>query len=221
MAAPSADRSSSRWNSGSSSGSAGRALSIPAKISSLVSERAKSTLVSGRDSSWGRVLRDSIRGWARSWGMPRLAEDLSLRSSSRLRRSLGTYRSDRSEITLAAWLLDGPSELLDEVLCHEAAHAAVHLAHGQDVRPHGREWQGLMVKVGMRPRIQIPVSELPASRQSSSVGADVWEHRCPVCQATRLARTRVSRWRCRRCRDEGRSGELVIEKVPRPISVDG
>ena len=153
--------------------------------------------------------------------MPRLADDLGLRSSSRLRRSLGIYRADRAEITLASWLLDGPSDLLGEVLCHEAAHAAVHFAHGQRVRPHGREWQGLMVAAGMQPRIRIPVSELPATRQSSFAGAGVWEHRCPVCQATRLARTRVTRWRCRRCRDAGRAGELVIEKVSSPIRVDG
>lgn len=177
--------------------------------------------MTAQDPSWRQALRDPIREWARIWGISRLPDDLSLRSSSRLRRSLGTYRARRAEITLAAWLLDGPSELLEEVLCHEAAHAAVHIAHGDDVRPHGREWQRLMVEAGMRPRVRIPVSELPPSRRCSRKGPGMWAHRCPVCQATRFARTRVNRWRCRRCRDEGRPGELLIEEIPSPISVDG
>jgi len=162
----------------------------------------------------------SLAHWAELWGVPSLRNRVALRTSSRFRRSLGSYRATHSEITLAAWLVDGPSALLEEVLCHEAAHAAVHFVYGERVKPHGPEWRDLMVKAGTPARVRIPVAELPESRQIAFSKASAWEHRCPVCQATRFARTRVTRWRCRQCRDQGRSGELVIERVPSPIPVD-
>jgi predicted SprT family Zn-dependent metalloprotease len=168
-----------------------------------------------------RGLKDSVVQWGWLWGVPRLDSEVSLRTSSRFKRSLGSYRANRAEITLAAWLVDGPTQLLDEVLCHEAAHAAVHLVHGDGVRPHGPEWQGFMARAAMPARTRIPASELPDPRRSALSAARVWEHRCPVCQATRLAKTRVTRWRCRTCRESGLAGQLLIERVPSPVEVDG
>jgi predicted SprT family Zn-dependent metalloprotease len=166
-------------------------------------------------------LRRSVADWARIWEVPQLGRDVTVRTSSRLKRSLGSYRASQAEVTVAAWLLDGPADLLREVLCHEAAHAAVRLTHGDGVRPHGREWRHFMALAGMPARVRIPASELPLPQQSALANARVWEHRCPVCQATRLAKTRVTRWRCRPCREAGRSGELLIERVPSPVAVDG
>jgi predicted SprT family Zn-dependent metalloprotease len=164
-------------------------------------------------------LRDPIIHWARLWGIPHLGDEVGLRVSSRFRRSLGSYHARRIEITLAAWLIDGPANLLREVLCHEAAHAAVHYVHGDCVRPHGKEWRSFMEQAGVPGRVRIPASELPESQQVALLKTRVWEHRCPVCQTTWLARTRVTRWRCSRCRESGRSGELVIERVASPIAV--
>jgi predicted SprT family Zn-dependent metalloprotease len=166
-------------------------------------------------------LRSSVSDWAKIWGVPELGRDVTVRISSRFRRSLGGYRAARAEVTLAEWLLDGPVDLLREVLCHEAAHAAVRHTHGDGVRPHGREWRDFMALAGMRARVRIPASELPLPQQAALAKARVWEHRCPVCQATRLAKTRVTRWRCRPCREAGRPGELLIERVPNPVAVDG
>ncbi len=166
-------------------------------------------------------LRDSVTQWGRLWGIRQLGRDVDVRTSSRFRRSLGSYRASRAEITLAAWLVDGPIDLLNEVLCHEAAHAAIHFVHGKRARPHGKEWQGFMTQAEVPARVRIPSSELPESRQSLLSKSRIWEHRCPVCQATRFAKTRVTRWRCSRCRDDGRSGELVVERVPSPVAVDG
>lgn len=165
-------------------------------------------------------LRNSVNRWGRLWGLPQLGSDISLRISSRFQRSLGSYRSTRSEITLAAWLVEGQLGLLKEVLCHEAAHAAVHFVHGQQPRPHGKEWRGYMEQAGIPARVRIPLAELPEPRRTALAKSRVWEHRCPVCQATRFAKTRVTRWRCSQCRDEGRSGELLVERVPSPIAVD-
>ena len=166
-------------------------------------------------------LRNSVVQWGRLWGVPQLGKQVGLRTSSRFQRSLGSYRAARAEITLAAWLVESSSDLLEEVLCHEAAHAAAHFVYGERIRPHGPEWRGFMTQADMPARVRIPATELPESRQLSLSKSREWEHRCPVCQATRLARTRVTRWRCSGCRDEGRTGELVIERVPSPIVVDG
>jgi predicted SprT family Zn-dependent metalloprotease len=168
-----------------------------------------------------QALKGSVARWARLWQVPRLVSDVALRTSSRFRRSLGSYRASRAQITLAAWLVDGPADLLEEVLCHEAAHAAVHLVHGGRVRPHGPEWRDFMARAGVLARVRIPASEIPDLGQARLTDARLWEHRCPVCQATRFAKTRVTRWRCSRCRGEGRSGELVIERVPGQVAVDG
>ena len=159
------------------------------------------------------ALRGDLVRWAALWGVPRMGEELRLRASTRMRRSLGSYRAARDEIALAVWLFEAPAALLEEVLCHEAAHAAVHRVHGRSVRPHGREWRGFMERAGLRARVRIPLEELPEARRVELVRAGGWVHRCPVCQATRLARTRVPRWRCRRCRERGLGGELRVERV--------
>ena len=43
-----------------------------------------------------------LEGWAALWGVPHLAQEIGLRVSTRLRRSLGTYRPSTRQITLAA-----------------------------------------------------------------------------------------------------------------------
>jgi predicted SprT family Zn-dependent metalloprotease len=168
-----------------------------------------------------RELRDSLARWGRLWGVPQLDSRVSVRTSSRFQRSLGSYRTRRAEITLAEWLVEGSAQILEEVLCHEAAHAAVHLLHGDGVRPHGLEWRRLMARAEMPARLRIPASCLPASQRSLSSQSRMWEHRCPVCQATRFAKTRVVRWRCRTCREAGLAGNLLIERIPSAVAVDG
>jgi len=173
-----------------------------------------------RDAKIYQPLYELAVQWSELWGLRKLSDELTFRTSSRFRRSLGSYCARRNEITLADWLVEGPVALRDEVLCHEAAHAAVSLAFGRAPRPHGPEWRDFMTQAGFEPRVRVPFKELPESRQKLIAQSRSWEHRCPVCQATRLARTRVTRWRCSRCRSAGRSGELVIERVPSPIAVD-
>ncbi len=188
----------------------------------------------GQLGQWAQLeaLRGDLVRWAALWGVPRMGEELRLRVSTRMRRSLGSYRAARDEIALAVWLFEAPpaqtaptthathATLLHEVLCHEGAHAAVHRVHGRSVRPHGREWRGFMERAGLRPRVRIPLEELPAARRAELVQTGRWVHRCPVCQATRLARTRVPRWRCRRCRERGLGGELRVERVGAAMAVD-
>ena len=103
------------------------------------------------------VLRECLH----LWGLENLADEIELRTSSRMTRSLGNARPETNRITLAQWLFDQPKEIVDEVLCHEAAHLAVHRLHGRGVRPHGREWRSLVQQAGFQARTRIPLPNPP------------------------------------------------------------
>ena len=85
----------------------------------------------------------SFLAWARTWDLPTLPEQVAITFTRRLKRSLGRCSPADRRVRVNARLLDGPPELLREVLCHELAHVAVHLLHGRSVRPHGAEWARL------------------------------------------------------------------------------
>lgn len=176
-------------------------------------------------------LHARLEAWAVLWQTPLLAKSVGVRTSTRLRRALGTYSPARSQITLARWLLEdaprrdphshaSPHPLLDEVLCHEAAHAAVHLTRARRTRPHGKEWRAFMHAAGFEPRVRIPEELMPESVRAKMAAGKRWEHRCLRCQAVRMARIRVTRWRCRRCVEVGRSGRLLIERIGAAIGDD-
>jgi predicted SprT family Zn-dependent metalloprotease len=114
---------------------------------------------------------------------------------------------------VAAFLLGAPDQLLHEVLCHEAAHAAVYELHGRGPKPHGLEWRKLMVAAGFEPRVRLKVALLAGQPQRGAPARVLWEHRCPVCQVVRLAGRRVPEWRCAACQAAGLAGELVVTRV--------
>ena len=95
------------------------------------------------------------------WGLQPLADGIEIRVSKRMTRSLGNARPVEMRITLAHWLMFRPQWLIREVLCHEAAHIAVQTLHGRGCRPHGKEWQALMVRAGFKPRVRIDVPDAP------------------------------------------------------------
>lgn len=152
------------------------------------------------------------------WGLGAPPSDLKISVSTRLTKSLARCLPERPEIRIAAFLLDGPSPLLREVLCHELAHLITHMRFGKSVKPHGPEWKALVRKAGFEPRVQIPtgrprsVSATTAAR-SRKVPSTLWAHRCPVCQMTRIAHRSVPQWRCESCVKDGLDGRLVIERV--------
>lgn len=153
-----------------------------------------------------------IATWGRTWQLPDLADALTLEVSTRLRTSLGRCRPDRGHIRIAAFVLDAHSELLDEVLCHETAHAAVWRLHGPRTRPHGPEWRQLMRAAGFVPRTRVPARLFDSLSERALKQRTLFEHRCPVCGVMRDAGRPVPQWRCRTCRAAGRSGELSISR---------
>jgi predicted SprT family Zn-dependent metalloprotease len=165
--------------------------------------------------------RPLIVRWGALWGVPELAELISVRLSTRLHRSLGRCHPSTGVITLQARLADGDRALLEEVLCHEAAHVAVHRLRGAAGRPHGDEWRELVRAAGFEPRVrragEVVAPARPKPRRS---GRFQYEHRCPVCQTVRYANTRHPRWRCLECEEAGLNGTLEIERVAQPGAVE-
>ena len=152
-----------------------------------------------------------IGEWFKSWELGPPPDKLKIEFRKRLKRSLGRCRPERQEIRPATRLLDGPTALLQEALCHELAHVATHSRFGRTAKPHGPEWKSLMTRAGFEPRVHIQIDKrLPPSTRKEPT---VWEHRCPVCQKTRVAHRRVPQWRCASCREDGLEGELVIERA--------
>ena len=175
-------------------------------------------------------LANLVSEWGRLWGVPELAERVSISFSRRMQRSLGRCQPARARVRIAGHLEDAPRELLEEVLCHEVAHAAAYLLLGPKAKPHGPEWSEMVRQAGFEPRTRAPAilagpsratssdptqAPSPAGRGTTGQG-ERFEHRCPVCQTTRVARRPVPSWHCAECLDAGLPGAMLISRVPAP-----
>jgi hypothetical protein len=168
--------------------------------------------VSGLAASQSGFWLERLAAWGDLWGVACLPDQLTISVSTRMRRSLGICDPTTRSLRVSAYAVKRGGALLDEVLCHEAAHAAVELLHGRGCRPHGPEWAVLMQSAGFAPRRELtlqatdfPVRDAPDKRR-------LYVHRCPVCQAVRVARRPVPQWRCAACSALGLDGVLVISE---------
>jgi ribosomal protein L37AE/L43A len=93
------------------------------------------------------------------------------------------------------------------------AHAMVYERHGSGVRPHGPEWRALMRAAGFEPRVRVPDDELKGLAFERGRARARWQHRCPVCHATRVARTSAPRWKCVACVADGLEGRLIVTPI--------
>ena len=141
-----------------------------------------------------------------AWGEPGLAGLCAIAFNPRLRTALGRFlpRERRVELNPRRWAELTAAER-EELVVHEIAHAVVQ-AQTPRARPHGREWRELMRRAGYRPRARF-------RRAGAEPAAVLFEHRCPVCHATRLARRRVSTWRCWACLRAGLDGRLEVRRL--------
>jgi predicted SprT family Zn-dependent metalloprotease len=133
----------------------------------------------------------------------------------RLRRAWGRVQIQRRSISLHPDLERAPANRTKEVLCHEFAHLAAVQLFGPDIQPHGREWAALVSKAGFRPTLFLPPERLDSAQPKAKPAVRV-EHRCPVCQMTRMARRAVPSWRCASCVANGLEGHLVIRRPTSP-----
>jgi SprT protein len=154
-----------------------------------------------------------LEEWAAAWRVPSLPSTVRIEFSRRLRHALGKCTLRSGSIRLNAGLLGAAPEVIREVVCHEAAHAAAWMLHGESARPHGPEWKDLMRRAGYEPRVRWPAAAVPESVRRLDRAAILYVHACPDCRAYRLARRRFSAWRCARCRTAGREGRLEISVV--------
>ena len=163
-------------------------------------------------------LRNRLSQLFELWGVTELSEEATVEFSTRMTRSLGRCYPTRSLIRIAARLRDEPPNILNEVLCHEGAHLAAFRLYGPAAKPHGKEWQDLVKKAGFppSPRMRVDARSSLAPRRRKIIH---YEHRCPVCQASRAARRPMRRWRCASCREAGLEGLLEIRSWPAPAEV--
>ena len=162
--------------------------------------------------SFERLWRPLVARWSETWNLPHLPDRIQVKASSRMRVSLGRCLASQGEIRIAQFLLSGPPGLLEEVLCHEVAHAAAAARFGARIRPHGTEWRGLMRDAGFEPRTRIPDTELPHDTLAATRRRVFWQHRCPICEASRIAGRPVRGWRCAKCLASGLGGRLDIRR---------
>ena len=156
-------------------------------------------------------LQRRLDRWLARWGAPGLATSLRIEFSPRLRRAFGRCYQEERLIRLTPSLRDTQSHLLAEILCHEAAHAAVYECHGAVAKPHGPEWEAMMRVAGFEPRVRIPVVVRSTLRENAS-NRVVYLHRCPVCDLSRPAARPMHSWRCRTCVSTRSQGQLVIRR---------
>jgi predicted SprT family Zn-dependent metalloprotease len=150
------------------------------------------------------------------WSVPAIVNRVEIQFSRRLRSSLGRCILSRGIVRLNRRLLKARPALLEEVLCHELAHVVTFERHGRHCRPHGPEWAALMRAAGFEPRVRARLShDLEVAVRAARTPRRLYEHRCPVCQAKRLARRPVPQWRCAACVAAGLEGKLVIAKRTR------
>jgi predicted SprT family Zn-dependent metalloprotease len=164
-------------------------------------------------------LQRHVRCWVALWGIPDLDERLTIEWSPRLRRSLARAFPARNLVRLSPALLTAPRRLVLETLCHELAHVVVRKMHRGHRRPHGPEWAELVTAAGFPPRTRVPfASDTPtdAACRRRTTSRLLYLHACPVCHARRLARRRVTRWRCAACVAAGLEGRLKISVVEAP-----
>ncbi len=161
---------------------------------------------------------DVIHRWGERWGVPDLHEVVTVEFSSRMTASLGRCQPATGRVRLASRLLDDAPDLLQETLCHEVAHVAVHRLHGAEAKPHGAAWAELVSMVGFAPRTKGPAHLRgiePADDPPDRVQPRFrYEHRCPVCQAVRFARRAMPAWHCATCLEAGLSGTMEIVRLP-------
>lgn len=174
-----------------------------------------------------RSVQRILRGLGALWDAPALA-NIGVLANPRLSRTLGRLVGRQHRIEIGPRAL-GSSKRLREVVTHEGAHAALSTARvAKRQAPHGPEWRRLMALAGYpnarathwRCRTSARSSTPPGRRSKpAALEAKLYDHWCPVCQFSRVARRPVKAWRCAACTQAGLDGRLEItQRAARPAT---
>lgn len=172
-----------------------------------------------------RSVQRILRRLGGLWDAPALAS-IGVVANPRLSRTLGRLVGRQLRIELGLWAL-GSSTRLREVVTHEGAHAALASTRTTARQaPHGPEWRRLMALAGYpdaraahwRCRTSPGITTTSARRpKADDLRAALYDHWCPVCQSSRVARRPVRGWRCAACTQAGLGGQLEItQRTARP-----
>jgi len=160
--------------------------------------------------NYTQVLSD----WASSWRTPQLPGRVVVIFSRRMTKSLGRVHPKTGQVRLNCRLKKAPRKFLLEVLCHEAAHVAVHLLHGTNAKPHGREWQELVRIAGYQPSTKLGHEALMTPKVCKSPAISRHRYRCRICQCDYFVRRKSSRLHCNLCHSAGSPEPL--QYLPNP-----
>lgn len=150
-----------------------------------------------------------LRSLAKLWKHPRIAK-LPIEVNLRLTSTVARCVAGENIIELSPAGARQEGRLLREMLCHEAAHSVVWELYGRAARPHGTEWRALVRAAGFEPKATLVRC---GERRQQATETAAFRHVCPVCQFSKRAKRRMSRWRCPECRAVGVEGALRIERV--------
>lgn len=155
------------------------------------------------------VGRAYLRSLAKLWKHPRIAK-LQIEVNRRLTSTVARCVTGGDVIELSPAAARRGTRLQKEVVCHEAAHSVVWERYGRAARPHGAEWRALVRAAGFEPKATLVRC---GERRRPATDTAAFRHVCPVCQFSKRAKHRMSRWRCPECRAVGLEGALRIERV--------
>jgi len=157
-------------------------------------------------------VRRALEASSIAWGMDTQRLVTEIQPGHRLRSSLARTDVLKGIIRLHPDLLDGPADLLTEVVCHELAHLKAHRDTDGEATPHGPEWRALVRKVGYEPRSHLRIQDSP--NKTAPVPTVRFRHTCPRCGFHRWANRPVVAWKCADCVDAGFDGALRVESFP-------
>jgi len=129
-----------------------------------------------------------------------------------LRVSLGIAYPERNLVRINSILQsENLGDVLEEVICHEAAHIAAYHLYGPKIKSHGPEWKELVTKAGFLPRTKLSCDLIEPQLKSPS---QLYVHTCLICQSNRASKKPQPQWRCIECQESGLEGRLQIQSQP-------
>ena len=192
----------------------------PTRQALLASATMNGATASGLRPTQARNAQRVLSGLGVLWDAPALA-DIGVVANPRLSRTLGRLVGRPLRIEIGPRAL-GTSKRLREVVTHEGAHAVLVTGRANARQaPHGTEWRRLMALAGYpdaraahwRCRPSASKSTSPTRRpKADALPATRYDHWCPVCQSSRVARRPVKAWRCAACAEAGLDGSLEITR---------
>jgi SprT protein len=150
------------------------------------------------------LLRDGAQTLGIRPPRPEIRFDLRGRAAGQARFGPGKLTQIRFNALLLA---ENPREFIAQTVPHECAHVLAFSRHGRGIRPHGPEWQAIMLRWGAEPERchRFDVSSVTTRQvREFDYHCDCREHRLSAIRHHRVLGGQV--YLCRRCAGPLRAG---------------